>query len=233
MTVLRLGAATLLLLTAAACGETTPAASTAEKPAAADAGESAAARPLPDDVDGLIKEAARLEREALATYDRSLEARTKAGEVYLRENARKEGVTTTPSGLQYKVITPGRPDGKKPEPTSEITITYRGTFVDGQEFDASAEPVALPLNRLIRGWQEARPMMSEGATWQIAVPYSLAYGEQGRPGMPPKSTLLFDITLVSVGEAAAAPAPAPQPEGQPATPPEGQPATPPAPQPTP
>jgi FKBP-type peptidyl-prolyl cis-trans isomerase FklB len=122
------------------------------------------------------------------------------GEKYLAENKKKDGVTESASGLQYKVIKAGT--GEKPSSTSTVLVHYRGTLIDGTEFDSSyarGEPVELGVSQVIKGWQETLPLMTVGSTWQIAVPSSLAYGERGAGGaIGPNSTLLFDIELIEI-----------------------------------
>jgi len=122
------------------------------------------------------------------------------GESFLLENAKKEGVVTLPSGLQYKVIEEGT--GKSPEPGDQVTVHYRGTLVDGTEFDSSyerGEPVTFPVGGVIPGWTEALQLMKEGAKWQLFIPPSLAYGEKGAGQViGPNATLIFDVELISV-----------------------------------
>ena len=122
------------------------------------------------------------------------------GEKYLEENAKKEGVVTLDSGLQYKIVTAGQ--GEKPSATSQVVVHYRGTLIDGTEFDSSysrGEPAALGVNQVIKGWQEALQLMPIGSKWQIVVPSNLAYGERGAGGsIKPNSTLLFDIELLEI-----------------------------------
>lgn len=122
------------------------------------------------------------------------------GEKYLAENKTKEGVTETASGLQYKVITAGT--GKKPTSASKVLVHYRGTLIDGTEFDSSyarGEPVELGVGQVIKGWQESLPLMAAGSKWQIVVPSDLAYGQRGAGGaIGPNSTLLFDIELIEI-----------------------------------
>lgn len=124
----------------------------------------------------------------------------KAGEAFLAANKKKEGVITLPSGLQYKVITEGK--GKKPKPTDTIVANYRGTLIDGKEFDSSyksGQPATFPVNAVIKGWQEILPMMPEGSKWQVFIPSELAYGEAGAGAdIGPNATLIFDIELISV-----------------------------------
>jgi len=122
------------------------------------------------------------------------------GEKYLAENKSKEGFTETASGLQYKVITAGT--GEKPSSSSKVLVHYRGTLIDGTEFDSSyarGEPVELGVNQVIKGWQETLPLMAAGSKWQIVVPSDLAYGQRGAGGaIGPNSTLLFDIELIEI-----------------------------------
>jgi FKBP-type peptidyl-prolyl cis-trans isomerase FklB len=124
-----------------------------------------------------------------------------AGSAFLAENGKKPGVTTTASGLQYKVLTPGA--GRKPTASDTVTVNYRGTLVDGTEFDSSykrGQPATFPVNGVIAGWTEALQLMQEGAKWQVAIPPSLAYADRGPLA---NQVLLFDIELLSVGAAAA------------------------------
>jgi FKBP-type peptidyl-prolyl cis-trans isomerase FklB len=128
------------------------------------------------------------------------EKNQKEGEAFLAENGKKEGVVTLPSGLQYKVIEEGA--GKTPKATDKVTVHYRGTLVDGTEFDSShkrGEPVTFPVNGVIAGWTEALQLMKEGAKWQLFIPSALAYGERGAgPVIGPNSTLIFEVELIKV-----------------------------------
>ena len=131
------------------------------------------------------------------------EKNKKEGEAFLAENKKKEGVKTLPSGLQYKVMKAGT--GKKPKATDTVTTNYRGTLVDGTEFDSSykrGKPATFPVNGVIPGWTEALQLMEEGAKWQLFIPSNLAYGERGTPGGPigPNATLIFEIELISIQE---------------------------------
>lgn len=130
------------------------------------------------------------------------EKNKKEGEVFLAENKKKEGVTTLPSGLQYKVIKAGT--GKKPKSTDTVTVNYRGTLIDGTEFDSSyrrGEPASFGVSGVIPGWTEAMQLMQEGAKWQVVVPPNLAYGEKGAgPNIGPNATLIFEIELISIQE---------------------------------
>jgi FKBP-type peptidyl-prolyl cis-trans isomerase FklB len=124
------------------------------------------------------------------------------GAAFLEENKKKEGVKVTESGLQYRVIKEGT--GKQPKATDSVTVHYKGTLIDGKEFDSSysrGEPVTFPLNNVIRGWTEALQLMREGAKYQIALPPELAYGERGAStDIGPNAVLVFDIELIKVGE---------------------------------
>jgi FKBP-type peptidyl-prolyl cis-trans isomerase len=137
------------------------------------------------------------------------EAAGKAGADYLAANAKKEGVTTTASGLQYKMIEAG--EGATPKETDTVTVHYTGRLVDGTVFDSSVqrgEPATFPLNGVIPGWTEALQLMKVGSKYEIAIPASLAYGERGAPPViPPNSTLVFEVQLLKIEAPAPAPAP--------------------------
>lgn len=126
----------------------------------------------------------------------------KEGEAFLVENKKKDGVKTLPSGLQYKVTKAGT--GKKPKLTDTVTTQYRGTLIDGTEFDSSyrrGQPVSFPVTGVIPGWTEALQLMEEGAKWQLFIPPNLAYGERGAGrDIGPNATLIFEIELVSIQE---------------------------------
>ena len=130
------------------------------------------------------------------------EKNKKEGEAFLSENKKKEGVVTLPSGLQYKVIKEG--DGQTPKETDTVTVNYKGTLLDGTEFDSSYkrnEPATFPVNGIIPGWQEALKLMKVGSKWQLFVPAGLAYGEKGAGNtIGPNATLIFEVELLSVGE---------------------------------
>ena len=122
------------------------------------------------------------------------------GERFLAENAKKEGVKVLPSGLQYKVIAPGT--GKSPTTADTVTTHYRGTLIDGTEFDSShkrGQPATFPVSGVIPGWTEALQLMKEGAKWQLFVPPGLAYGERGAGQViGPNATLVFEVELLTV-----------------------------------
>ena len=123
-----------------------------------------------------------------------------AGEKFLAENAKKEGVVVLPSGLQYEVLTQG--NGKKPSATDRVQCHYEGTLIDGTIFDSSikrGEPAVFGVNQVIMGWVEALQLMQEGAKWRLYIPYNMAYGEHGAGEMiPPYSALVFDVELIKV-----------------------------------
>ena len=121
------------------------------------------------------------------------------GDAFLAENKKKEGVQALPSGLQYKVVTKG--NGPVPKADDTVKTHYRGTLIDGTEFDSSykrGEPATFGVTQVIKGWTEALLLMPVGSKWQLFIPADLAYGPGGRPGIPPNSTLLFDIELISI-----------------------------------
>lgn len=147
------------------------------------------------------------------------EENVKAGEKFLAENQKKEGVVTLPSGLQYKVVTAGT--GKTPTANDTVKTHYRGTLIDGTEFDSSygrGEPATFPVNRVIPGWTEALQLMKEGDKWQLFIPSKLAYGENGAGAkIGPNATLIFDIELLSIEKPEPAATPEKAEEGKKAT----------------
>jgi FKBP-type peptidyl-prolyl cis-trans isomerase len=121
------------------------------------------------------------------------------GKVFLEENKKKAGVKTTPSGLQYEVMTEGK--GDKPLDTSTVEVHYKGTLIDGSEFDSSYkrnEPARFPVNGVIKGWTEALKMMQPGAKWKLVIPSQLAYEATDRPGIPANSVLVFEVELLKI-----------------------------------
>lgn len=119
---------------------------------------------------------------------------------FLDANKKKPGVTVLPSGLQYKVLTPGT--GKQPKAADEVTVHYRGSLVDGSVFDSSyerGEPATFPVDGVIPGWVEALQLMKTGAKWELVIPSELAYGKRGAGGViPPHATLIFEVELLSI-----------------------------------
>ena len=123
-----------------------------------------------------------------------------AGQAFLAANAKKDGVVTTASGLQYKVLAAG--SGARPKATDTVNVHYRGTFIDGKTFDSSydrGEPISFPLNRVIAGWTEGVQLMPVGAKYEFYIPYKLAYGERGAGGaIPGYATLIFQVELLAI-----------------------------------
>ena len=139
-------------------------------------------------------------KESVEEGRRLAEKNKKEGEVFLAENAGKEGVVTLPSGLQYKILKEGT--GKRPAGTDQVKVNYRGTFPDGTEFDNSrkkGKPAVIKVDKVIKGWNEALQLMKEGSAWMLYIPSGLAYGER-RPGarIGPNQVLVFEVELLSV-----------------------------------
>ncbi len=124
----------------------------------------------------------------------------KEGEAFLEANKTKPGVVVLPSGLQYKILVAGT--GPKPKATDTVVCNYRGTLIDGTEFDSSfkrGQPATFPLGRVIKGWTEALQLMPVGSKWQLFIPAALAYGERSPgPEIGPNSALIFEIELISI-----------------------------------
>jgi len=121
------------------------------------------------------------------------------GKAFLEENKKKEGVKTLPSGLQYKVLAEG--SGKTPKAADSVTVNYKGTLINGTEFDSSykrGNPTTFQVGKVIKGWTEALQLMKEGSKWQLFIPPELGYGERGAGPVPPNSTLIFEVELISV-----------------------------------
>ena len=142
------------------------------------------------------------QKEMVAKQEEVGKKNKREGETFLAENKKKEGVKTLPSGLQYKVIKAGT--GKKPKLTDTVTTHYRGTLINGTEFDSSyrrGQTVSFQVNGVIPGWTEALQLMEEGAKWQLFIPSNLAYGERGAGrDIGPNATLIFEIELLSIQE---------------------------------
>ena len=131
----------------------------------------------------------------------------KDGAAYLAANASKPGVIKLPSGLQYKVLTAGT--GPKPTATDSVVCNYRGTLIDGTEFDSSykrGQPATFPVGRVIKGWTEALQLMPVGSKWQLVIPSDLAYGDRGQGPIGPDATLVFEVELMSIQPKTPAPA---------------------------
>lgn len=162
--------------------------------------------------DGFNDQSPRVEPDAInAAFQEiqtKMEAENKAnaeqfaaeGEAFLAENAKRDEVTVTASGLQYEVIEAG--SGDKPSASSTVRTHYRGTLINGEEFDSSysrGEPTEFPVNGVIAGWTEALQLMEVGAKWKLFIPYQLAYGERGAGGaIGPYQALVFEIELIAI-----------------------------------
>jgi FKBP-type peptidyl-prolyl cis-trans isomerase FklB len=154
-----------------------------------------------DEMRSVLTEAqAELKQQLEAKMKEESEANKKAGDAFLAANKTKEGVVALPSGLQYKVLTQGT--GAKPTASDTVVCNYRGTLIDGSEFDSSykrGQPATFPVKGVIPGWTEALQLMPVGSKWQLFVPADLAYGDQGRPPqILPNSTLIFEVELLSI-----------------------------------
>jgi FKBP-type peptidyl-prolyl cis-trans isomerase FklB len=168
-------------------------------------------------------------KEVMAQFEKDMEQKQKDlgeknktdGAKFLEENKKKPGVKTTASGLQYKVEKEGT--GSQPKATDMVTVNYRGTLIDGTEFDSSykrGQPATFPVNGVIKGWTEALQLMKQGAKYQLFIPSALAYGERAMgPDIGPNSTLIFEVELMDVK-----PPPTPAPQGASKVPPPPSPA---------
>ncbi len=141
-------------------------------------------------------------KEAMAKMKALGEKNKAEGEKFLKENAAKKGVKTLPSGLQYKILAEGK--GKKPAATDTVTVNYRGTLIDGTEFDSSAKhgrPATFALNQVIKGWTEGLQLVRQGGKIELFIPPDLAYGERGAGSLiGPNATLIFEVELLSIGK---------------------------------
>lgn len=142
-----------------------------------------------------------MEKKQQAAAAAAGEENRKAGEAYLLENGKRAEVKTTPSGLQYEVLTEG--DGPMPAATDQVEVHYTGKLIDGTVFDSSVDrgmPATFGVNQVIPGWVEALQLMKAGSKWRLFIPSNLAYGPTGTPGGPigPNSTLIFDVELIKV-----------------------------------
>jgi len=142
----------------------------------------------------------RIKQERASKMSNAAEENRKKGMTFLLENKTKAGVITTQSGLQYKIIRKG--DGAKPGPTDQVKVHYRGTLINGDEFDSSykrGDPATFRLNAVIKGWQEGLQLMSPGSKYQFYIPSELAYGERGAGNMiGPNASLIFDVELLDI-----------------------------------
>jgi FKBP-type peptidyl-prolyl cis-trans isomerase FklB len=139
--------------------------------------------------------AAAQQQQKKETADKNLAA----GKAFLDENGKKEGVVTLPSGLQYKITTEGK--GANPKATDTVTVHYRGTLIDGTEFDSSitrGQPAKFKLDQVVKGWTEGLQLLKPGSKAQLFIPPNLAYGERGAGPIGPNSTLIFDVELIGI-----------------------------------
>jgi FKBP-type peptidyl-prolyl cis-trans isomerase len=143
----------------------------------------------------------KLQEKARAKMQAEGEKNKANAMAFLEKHKTEEGVSTTPSGLQYKVIKPGSGKGKGPMAKDIVKVHYTGTLTTGEKFDSSidrGQPAELPVGNVIPGWAEAIKMMKTGDRWKIVIPPELAYGAEGRPGIPPYSVLIFDVELLEI-----------------------------------
>lgn len=129
------------------------------------------------------------------------EAAIKAGQLFLEQNAQRTEVQVTASGLQYEVLVAGEAEQPHPQATDKVVVHYHGELTDGYVFDSSVQrgqPITLPVNGVIHGWQEALQLMVPGDKWKLYVPYDLGYGERGTGSIPPYATLVFEVELLSI-----------------------------------
>jgi FKBP-type peptidyl-prolyl cis-trans isomerase FklB len=158
-------------------------------------------------------------KEIMTAFEKDMEQKQKAaadknaseGTKFLEENKKKEGVKTTATGLQYKIVKEGT--GAHPKENDTVTVNYRGTLINGTEFDSSykrREPATFPVNGVIKGWTEGLQLMKVGSKYQLFIPPNLAYGERAvGPDISPNSTLIFDVELMDVKPSASGASPAP------------------------
>jgi FKBP-type peptidyl-prolyl cis-trans isomerase len=155
------------------------------------AGKASMSQAHQEDIANFIKAA----RNTMADKNRA------AAKTFLAENGKKPGVVTTASGLEYRVVTPG--DGAVPKSTDQVTVNYRGTLLDGTEFDSSykrGQPASFPVNGVIPGWQEALVLMKPGSKYELFIPPNLAYDLNSPPAIPPGSMLKFEVEMIKVNQ---------------------------------
>lgn len=164
--------------------------------------------------EGLVAAQKTLQQYAMQLHAKQTKKNVEEGKQFLADNAKKEGVKTTASGLQYQVLTEGT--GTQPKASDTVTVQYEGKLLNGTVFDSSykrGQPATFQLDRVIPGWTEGVQLMKEGGKTRLFIPSELAYGEQGTPGgpIPPHATLIFDVELVKIAPAKTEEAPAPAP----------------------
>ena len=152
------------------------------------------------DINDLMQSVRQLQQQAAEAQQAQFKAIEEAGKAFIAENAKKDGVIVTDSGLQYEIITEG--NGAKPSETDRVRVHYTGTLSDGTVFDSSVargQPAEFPVNGVIRGWVEALQMMPIGSKWKLTIPHELAYGEHGAgASIPPFATLVFEVELLDI-----------------------------------
>ncbi|HZR46363.1 MAG TPA: FKBP-type peptidyl-prolyl cis-trans isomerase [Candidatus Manganitrophaceae bacterium] len=156
-----------------------------------------------EEVQGVMTQFSQEMQSKMAAKSKAVaEKNQKEGEAFLAENKKKKDVVTLPSGLEYKILKAG--NGKKPKATDTVTTNYKGTLIDGTEFDSSykrGQPASFPVTGVIPGWTEALQLMPVGSKWQLFVPPNLAYGPRGAgPQIGPNATLIFEVELLSIDE---------------------------------
>jgi FKBP-type peptidyl-prolyl cis-trans isomerase len=147
----------------------------------------------------LTKFQQKMREEQQAKANKEAEENLKKGNEFLEKNKKEKGVKVTPSGLQYKVIKMGK--GPKPKLTDKVKVNYKGTLIDGTVFDSSydrGQPAVFPVNGVIKGWQEAIPMMPVGSKWTLYIPANLAYGERAPKQIGPNQVLIFEVELLGI-----------------------------------
>lgn len=163
-------------------------------------GDDAAKRMSAEEVQqALMTYQQQLQEEQVAEMEQQAQDNQTAGEKFLAENAEKDGIKTTESGLQYEVIEEG--DGEKPTETDKVKVHYTGELLSGEVFDSSrerGEPVTFGLNQVIPGWTEGLQLMTEGSRYKLYIPSDLAYGPGGNRGIGPNETLVFDVELLEI-----------------------------------
>lgn len=130
---------------------------------------------------------------------KKIQKNIEAGRIFLAQNAEREGVIELPSGMQYEILVAG--EGDRPASSDKVTTHYHGTLISGKVFDSSVErgmPATFPVNAVIKGWQEALPMMPVGSKWRLYIPYNLAYGTRSTGSIPGGATLIFDVELLGI-----------------------------------
>ncbi len=150
---------------------------------------------------------ARIKKNLAAKTAKEQKENLEKANAYLKENGKKEGVVTTASGLQYKIIKKG--EGPSPTSKDKVQVHYRGSLINGKQFDSSYDrnmPATFGVGGVIPGWTEALLLMKKGAKWQLTIPSDLAYGAKGRPGIPPYAVLIFDVELLAINPVVEKPA---------------------------